>query len=219
MVQTLLARIAIFLTYSHKSLTRRKLNGHLILQPHPIGGGLFERGVRSVKGHLKRVVGDQKLTYEEFNTVLIQIEAILNSRPLIELSSDPNDLSVLTPGHFLTLEPLTALPDPDLSPLNINRLNRWQLLNRLHTDFWRRWSSEYLHSLMQRSKWNEPGSTPTLNDLVLIKDENSPPLKWKLARIVELIAGKDGVVRVANVKSTDGYYKRGLAKLCPLPKN
>ncbi len=180
--------------------------------------GLFEWGIRSVKGHLKRFVGVQKLTYEEFNTVLIHIEAVLNSRPLIELSSDPNDLSVLAPGNFLTLEPLTALPDPDSSTLNINRLNRWQLLNRLHIDFWRSWSSEYLLSLIQRSKWTNPGSNPNVNDLVVIKDGNLPPLKWKLARIVELIAGKDGVARVAIVKTVDGCYKRGLAKLCPLPK-
>ncbi|XP_030760561.1 uncharacterized protein LOC115885714 [Sitophilus oryzae] len=68
----------------------------------PHFGGLWEAGVKSFKTHLFRVIGDQRLTYEDLYTVLVQIEALLNSRPLCPLSSDPNDLSALTPGHFLT---------------------------------------------------------------------------------------------------------------------
>lgn len=67
--------------------------------------------MKSTKTHLYRIIGDQEvLTYEEFYTFLCQIESILNSRPLYPLSDDPNDLSVLTPGHFLTLQPLSSLP-------------------------------------------------------------------------------------------------------------
>ncbi|XP_072392194.1 uncharacterized protein [Diabrotica undecimpunctata] len=118
-------------------------------------GGLFEAGIKSVKTHVSRVIGEQVLTYEEFNTLLIQIEAVLNSRPLCPVSNDPNDFSVLTPGHFLTLEPLKIIPDRDYSDVNLNRLSRWQLLQRLHADFWQRWSREYLHTLHQRSKWHK----------------------------------------------------------------
>ncbi|XP_072380755.1 uncharacterized protein [Diabrotica undecimpunctata] len=115
-------------------------------------GGLFEAGIKSVKTHVSRVIGEQVLTYEEFNTLLIQIETILNSRPVCPVSNDPNDFSVLTPGHFLTLEPLKIIPDRDYSDVHLNRLSRWQLLQRLHADFWQRWSREYLHTLHQRSK-------------------------------------------------------------------
>ncbi|XP_045463780.1 uncharacterized protein LOC123673339 [Harmonia axyridis] len=79
----------------YETITHHFLPGHA---PHM--GGLWEAGVRSVKSHLKRVIGDQILTYEEFYTLLVQIEVALNSRPLTPISSDPNDLSVLTPGHF-----------------------------------------------------------------------------------------------------------------------
>lgn len=62
--------------------------------------------MKSVKTHLCRVIGEQILSVEEFYTVLAQIEAVLNSRPLCLMSSDPNDLTILSPGHFLTTEPL-----------------------------------------------------------------------------------------------------------------
>lgn len=102
----------------------------------PYFGRLWEAGVKSFKSHFIRVVGDQILTFEELNTVAIQIEAVLNSRPL---SSDPNDLSPLTPGHFLTLEPLTSLPEPDLTSLKLYPLSRWQLLQNIHQHFWKLW--------------------------------------------------------------------------------
>lgn len=186
----------------------------------PHMGGLWEANIKSVKSHLKRVIGLQILTYEEMNTVLIQIEAVLNSRPLGPLSSDPNDLSALTPGHFLTSEPLTAIPEPDTSNLPFNRLSRWQLLTRMRNDFWRRWRDEYLHTLTQRAKWHLPDvPTPVVGSLVLIRHENTPPLEWVVGRITELIAGADHIPRVAVVKTTKGFLKRPLVKLCPFPLN
>lgn len=184
----------------------------------PHFGGLWEAGVKSVKGHLLRVIGEQILTFEELYTVLVQIEALLNSRPLSELSTDPNDLNALTPGHFLTLEPLTVLPDPDLTHLAMNRLTRWQLLQRLHQDFWKRWHIEYLHTLMQRQKWlNGQSENLTIGKLVLIKDDLSPPLRWCLGRITETHCGADGICRVATVKTANGTFQRPVVKLCPLP--
>ena len=143
----------------------------------PHFGGLWESGIKSAKTHMARVIGSQILTYEELNTLVIHVEALLNSRPLCEVSSDPNDLTCLTPGHFLTLEPLTAAPDLDVTDVILNRLSRWQLVQRMHQDFWKRWRAEYLHTFHQRSKWAkthlfEPAD---VGSLVLIKDETLPP--------------------------------------------
>lgn len=184
----------------------------------PHFSGLVEAGVKSVKTHLLRVIGLQILTFEEMSTVLCQIEALLNSRPLCPLSTDPNDFSVLSPGHFLTLEPLSSLPDPDYLNLPLNHLSRWQLLQRMQQDFWSRWRDEYLSTLQQRGKWLEP-TTPdaSIGKLVVIKNELLPPLKWTLGRIVQLHPGKDGIARVATVRTIQGTIKRPLVKLCPLP--
>ncbi|GBN63652.1 hypothetical protein AVEN_35187-1 [Araneus ventricosus] len=104
----------------------------------PHFGGLWEGGVKSLKSYLKRVVGNTVLTHEEFSTLVTLVEAVLNARPLCNLSSDPNDYFVLTRAHFLVGSSLTALPDPDLTEVPINRLNRWQLVQRLSQIFWKK---------------------------------------------------------------------------------
>ncbi|XP_044764104.1 uncharacterized protein LOC123320759 [Coccinella septempunctata] len=185
----------------------------------PHFGGLWESGIKSVKSHLYKVIGEQKLTFEEFYTVLVQIEAILNSRPLCPMSSDPNDVSALTPGHFLTLAPLSTFPEPDLSEIPLNRLSRWQLLSRLHRDFWKRWHKQYLNTLQQRKRWyNDSTTVLSPGMLVLIKDEQLPPLRWRLGRIENLHSGEDGRVRVCTLRTNNGTLQRPVVKLCPLPQ-
>ena len=185
----------------------------------PHFGGLWEAGVKSFKTHLARVVGEQVLSVEEFSTLLAQIEAILNSRPLCPLSGDPSDLSVLSPGHFLTCEPLVSLPSPDLSLISVNRLDRWQLLQRMQQDFWKRWQQEYLLSLQQRGKWSRGIGDLLKGELVLLKEASAPPLRWRLGRVVELHPGRDGVLRVATVRTAEGLLTRPCVKLCPLPRD
>ncbi|XP_071579233.1 uncharacterized protein [Temnothorax nylanderi] len=179
----------------------------------PHFGGLWESGVRSFKTHLRRVVGDQILSIEEFTTVLAQIESVLNYRHLCPLSTDPLDLEVLSPGHFLTMEPLVSVPSLDLTPLSTNRLGQWQLVQ----DFWRRWHKEYLNTLQQCPKWWTSANPLTVGSLVLIKDDNASPLRWKRGRVEALHLGSDGVPRVATVRVADGSILRPLVKLCPLP--
>ena len=182
----------------------------------PHQGGLWEAGVKSTKAHLKRVIGSTALTYEEFQTVLSQVEACLNSRPLCPMSPDPTDLNVLTPGHFLIGRPLTAIPEPDLTSVKINRLSRWQLTQQIAQHFWRRWSAEYLSTLQQRFKWTQKREDLRIGDLVLVREDNQPQMKWKMGRVVQLFPGADSKVRVVTVKTADGEIKRPVVKLCPL---
>ncbi|XP_063378884.1 uncharacterized protein LOC134665822 isoform X2 [Cydia fagiglandana] len=183
----------------------------------PHFSGLAEAGVKSVKTHLARVVSSQRLTFEEFYTILTQIEAMLNSRPLSPVSSDPNDLSVLTPGHFLTLEPLTILPESNMVDAKLGPLQRWKLLQKIHQDFWRKWHLEYLHTLQQRHKWFDGQKNIVVGTLVLIVNEQCSPMKWKIGRVVQLHPGSDGICRVVTVRTESGELKRPIVKLCPLP--
>ncbi|XP_076230178.1 uncharacterized protein LOC143175315 [Nomia melanderi] len=191
----------------------------LFTPPHaPHFGGLWESAVRLTKYHLNRVIGQQRLTFEELYTLLTQIESCLNSRPLSPISSDPNDLTPLTPGHFLIGTALSTLPDHDLKDVKLNRLNRYQLVQQLFQHFWQRWQKEYLHQLQQREKWRSSTNHHLAEgDLVIIKEDNLPPLHWCLGRIAELHQGKDGIVRVVSVRTSDGLYKRPVTKICMLP--
>lgn len=181
--------------------------------------GLVERAVGSLKRHLHRVIGTLKLTNDEFNTLLCQIEAVLNSRPLCPLSNDPADPLPLTPGHFLIGEPLTSLPEFDLSNDNPNRLERWQVIQQAVQHFWKRWSVEYLHQLQPRGKWFHDSTHPPLREgsVVVLIDNTLPPLQWRLARVHKLHPGADGVTRVVTVRIGNTFSKRPVVKVCPLP--
>lgn len=189
------------------------------IPPHaPNFGGLWEAGVRSTKTHLRKVIGDATLTYEELATVLAQVEACLNSRPITVLSDNPNDPLPLTPGHFLIGEPLLNLSDENYANCNISSLDRWRLTQKMLKDFWNRWYKEYLTNLNQRYKWNTKKSEPDIDDIVILKEDNIPPSKWILGKIIQKHVGPDGTTRVVSIKCKNGVYKRPVSKLCVLPK-
>jgi hypothetical protein len=114
-------------------------------------GGIWEAGVKPIKFHIRRIVGNAKLTFEEFYTLLCQVEAVLNSRPICPLSNNPDNFQVLTPGHFLIGTSLLALPDHNIMDLASNRLSRWLLVQQMFQRLWKCWSRDYLHQLQQRN--------------------------------------------------------------------
>jgi hypothetical protein len=151
-----------------EAAAHERINFHFNPAYSPHSGGLWEAGVKSTKFHLKRVLGHCKLTYEELNTVLVQIEAVLNSRPLTPMSSHPEDLLPLSPGHFLIGRPLTSLPVQDLRDRSFDHLNRYQRIEQLRQHFWTRWSKEYVSELQVRTKWRTHYEALKLDALVLI---------------------------------------------------
>ncbi|XP_018357683.1 PREDICTED: uncharacterized protein LOC108757679 [Trachymyrmex cornetzi] len=129
-----------------------QIKWHFIPARSPHFGGLWESAVRLLKLHLKRTIGDACLTVTELMTILIQVEAMINSRPLTPLSDDSNDLNALTPGHFLIGECLQSHPEVNLEEIPVNRLSRWQHVQQLKQRFWIRWQKEYLSTCQQRTK-------------------------------------------------------------------
>ena len=173
--------------------------------------------MKSAKTHLRRIVGDVKLTYEELSTVLTQIEACLNSRPLVPVNTPNEDgIQVLTPGHFLIGRPLCALPDPSSSHRSVSLLKRWDLCQNLIRHFWRRWSDEYLTSLNKFNKWHYPTRNFQVGDVVVLREDTLAPTKWPLARVTQVHCGRDGLVRVVTIKTPKGTYKRPVTKLALL---
>nr|XP_012231254.1 PREDICTED: uncharacterized protein LOC105677297 [Linepithema humile] len=199
-----------------QSLCNQQISWSFIPPHAPHFGGLWEAGVKSAKYHMARIIGKAHLTFEELQTVLCEIEAILNSRPITSLSADSDDLSYLTPGHFLVGAALNSFPCTDVSDINENRLLRWQTVEQVRQHFWRRWSNEYLHSLQERSKWKiSKGIQLQPNQVVLVKLQNLAPLQWSIER-VQVHPGENNIVRTA-IKTSKGAFVRPLSKLAILP--
>lgn len=184
----------------------------------PHQGGLWEAAVKSAKRHIVRVVGDHPMSYEEFNTLLIRVEACLNSRPLIALHDDPEDVLALTPAHFLTGGPIVALPEPTAMNLPMNRVREWELVRRWTEEIWKRWHEEYLHTLQQRGKWKRKEGNVRINDVVAIRNENLPPTQWCVGRIIEVNKGEDGLIRVVTTKHYDKATGKTFTRQRPIQK-
>ena len=133
-------------------LLHQKVNWDTIPVKAPHFGGLWEAAAKAAKFHLKRVLGQQMYTYDELETVVCQVEACLNSRPLGVMASHPLDGMVpLTPGHFLIGRALKAYPvmKIDFKPTT---LQRWVHCQKMVQSFWKRWNQEYLQQLQRGRK-------------------------------------------------------------------
>ncbi|XP_055591487.1 uncharacterized protein LOC129743477 [Uranotaenia lowii] len=200
-----------------KECVNNHIQWHFIPAAAPHFGGLWEAAVRSAKKHLLKVLGENAVSFEEMTTLLVQVENCLNSRPITALTDDPGNLQPLTPGHFLIGEAFQQLPDRDFREVPMNRLNQSQVLQKKLQHFWDRWRVEYLTQLQGRYKrWRSPVEI-SVGRLVIIKDENLPPSRWKMGRIEKLHPGSDGVVRVVTLKTATGPSTRPVEKLCLLP--
>lgn len=217
-----LSEVAAFLAHSQPELidilARREIKWHFNPPYAPNFGGLWEACVKSAKSLLLRLVGESKLTFEEYSTLFARIEAVLNSRPLCSSSSEPaKGVNYLSPGHFLIGSPMVSTPDLT-PPLEIRPLARWQFVKQLTSAFWQRWSAEYLHSLMQRDKWIRNPPNLQVGDVVFFYDSHSLPLNWPIGRVCRVLPGSDGVIRVVQVRTSSGVYTRPVNKLVALPQ-
>ena len=188
----------------------------------PHFGGLWESAIKRAKQHLRKVMGNKVLTFEELGTLFCQIELILNSRPICPISEDPNDDTILTPAHLCLGGKLDCLPLKETAGCNRSTeeeasdstaVRKWAHLQNLTIHFWRRWTKEYVTSLQERNKWKRETSGLKVGDVVYVTDDNTPPLQWPLARVSYVYSGPDGFVRVVKIKTANGTYNRPVHKL------
>ncbi|XP_066258254.1 uncharacterized protein [Euwallacea similis] len=152
-------------------LANNRIKWHFLPARSAHMGGLWEAAVKSIKFHLRRVLGESCLAYEEMHTLLTKIEACLNSRPLMPISNDANDYLPLTPAHFLIGDPLVNLPQLEIRDVTISRLSRYERLLQLQQQFWNRWSRDYLTNLQTRSRWKKPkDKSIAIGSLVLLAE-------------------------------------------------
>ncbi|XP_077301712.1 uncharacterized protein LOC143922362 [Arctopsyche grandis] len=178
----------------------------------PHMGDIWESAVKQLKYHLKRIINSVNLTFESLATVIAQIEACLNSRPLTPISNDPKDLNPLTPGHFLIGRPLLAIPQSRVIETT-NIKHQYLQMTKATSEFWNRWSLDYISALQIRNKWKQQ----KIGDLVVIKEEGLLTTAWALGRVRQIYPGGDRLIRVAELTTKNGITRRAISKLAVLP--
>ena len=162
-------------------------------------GGAWERMIGIARRILDCMLLEQKrahLTHEVLTTLMAEVAAVMNARPLIPVSSDPESPLILTPAMLLTLKTSSAPPPP---PGKFDEAElfkeEWKQVQSLADTFWNRWRSEYLKTLQLRHKWQ--GKRPNLQegDVILLKDKQAKRNDWPMAIITKTFPGRDGLVR------------------------
>ncbi|XP_070577615.1 uncharacterized protein [Ptychodera flava] len=211
-------------------LANRRIDWKFIPKRAPWFGGFYERLIGITKIALKKVLGRSYVTFDELQTVVTEIEAIINDRPLTYTSSEFGDPQPLTPSHLLHGRQLTGLPydtpdieqleDPTYGVTKSALQKRSDLLAKLLSHFWQRWSREYLTSLRERDSLNTTKGTTenviNVGDIVLVEDNRVPRMKWNLAVVENLNYGNDNLVRSAEIKTKFGRTNRPIKKLYPI---
>lgn len=175
-------------------------------------GGVWERQINTIRRVLDAMfaeLGKPQLTHELLITLMAEVVAIVNARPISALPSDPDDPQPLSPATLLTMKTRPAGPPPGqfLRP-DIYARRRWRRVQFLAEQFWTRWRREYLQSLQPRRKWTETQRDLRVGDVVLMRDEAQHRNDWPLGRISEAIRSEDDRVRKVKVEVVrDGERK------------
>ncbi|XP_074645898.1 uncharacterized protein LOC141902157 [Tubulanus polymorphus] len=174
--------------------------------------GFWERLIRSVRSVLCAITKEQVLDDESLLTLMCEVEAIVNGRPLTSVSDDPTDLEPLTPNHLLILRSGPTLPPGSFSQRDSYVRRRWRQVQYLADVFWRRWVREYLPLLQKRQKWFNPQRNFVEGDIVLVKDDQSHRSSWPLGRVIETYAGSDSLIRSVKLKTKSTKLVRPVNK-------
>ncbi|KAL3983862.1 FRAS1-related extracelluar matrix protein 1/2 [Sarotherodon galilaeus] len=179
-------------------------------------GGAWERMIGIARRILDCMLLEQRksrLTHEVLTTLMAEVAAIMNARPIIPVSSDPESPCILTPAMLLTLKtgPTPPLPSGKFEEADLFR-EEWKQVQGLADMFWNRWRREYLKTLQLRHKWQ--GKQPSLQegDIVLLKDNQAERNEWPMGIITKTFPGKDGLVRKVEVEVVKDGDRRGFSR-------
>ena len=161
-------------------------------------GGVWERQIRTPRSVLTGLLQNHasQLDDESLRTLMIEVEAIVNSCPIAtDDLTDPDSLDVLTPNHLLTMKSSVILSPPgNFQRADVYSRKRWRRVQQLTDEFWQRWKKGYLQSLQVRQKWTAPRRNLQEGDIVVMKDDSVPRNLWRLARVAAAHPDEDGYV-------------------------
>jgi hypothetical protein len=175
----------------------------------PHHGGVFESMIKSAKKNMNIHFNNADINDEELATIIAGAECMLNSRPLTYQTANPDDMSPLTPNHFMHGQVGgNFAPMDDLGAHSHKQ--RWKRVQEILNHFWKRWITEWIPSIGKRNKWNKEEINCKIGDVALVMWPDVQRCKWPLGKIIETIPGKDGNVRRVKVLVNGKIYERGL---------
>ncbi|XP_049330100.1 uncharacterized protein LOC111189521 [Astyanax mexicanus] len=199
-----------------KSLEERQISFRFNPPGSPHFGGIWEREIRSVKRALQVVVGAQVVSEDVLLTVLVEVEGILNSKPLGYVSSDIADPDPVTPNMLLMGRRDASLPQVCYALDSLTK-RRWRHSQMMADHFWSQFTRNYLPSLQVRQKWQKACDNLAPDTVVMIVDSQLPRACWPIGKVVKLNVSADGNVRSAEIRVKDKVYMRPVARLVQLP--
>ena len=180
----------------------------------PWRGGWWERLVGTVKSALKKTLGRLLVCREELETILFEVEACINSRPLTFVSDEIDGTEPLTPAHFLLGHGrgfYSSVPTGDDAECKVDLAASFECRKCTVNQFWKIWSQDYIRSLPCSKGSAKPGLLKP-GSLVLLQ-ENSPRMKWPLGVVDQVFTSSDGLVRTVDVRTKNGNFLRSIPKL------
>ncbi len=183
----------------------------------PHFGGTWEREIKSVKAALRVILREQPVPAPVLQTLLVEVESILNSKPLGYVSSDIADVDPVTPNLLLMGRRDASLPQVLYDSNNLLGRRRWRHSQVLADCFWAAFIRQYLPDMQGRHKWTTEGREITVGQVVLVVDPQLPRSLWPVGTVTETLPGADGRTRIVRVKVKDKTYTRPVVRLIPLP--
>ena len=209
-------------------LVNQRVTWNFIVEKAPWWGGFWERLVRSVKLPLKKVLGRSSLSFEQLRTLMVEIESVINARPITYVYDDANSISYpLSPSDLVYGRRVTLTPNDahyEIVSTHQSLTRRAKHHKNLLQQVTKQWRKEYLTSLREQSSPRNKGISVqeiSVGDIVLLKNDSTNRIHWKIARVEELIPGADGKVRAAIVKvgnsdKRPSYLRRVIQHLIPI---
>lgn len=151
-------------------------------------------------------------------TVLIEVEGILNSKPLGYVSSDIADVDPITPNMLLMGRRDASLPQAVYGTREKLGRRKWRHSQVMADQFWTQFIQRYLPGLQPRQKWNQTTPPLKVGQTVMVVDYQLPRASWPVGQVTQVFPSPDGQVRVAEVAIGEHKYQRPVSKLITLPE-
>ena len=196
-------------------LERENIRWQFNLSTSPWRGGMYERVIKDVKKTLYKTLRRTTLSFEQLETVIVDIERKKNNCPLTYLESEGGKEQVLTLNELMWGQNAHEIQEIEEDGDEVSKLHKRLKEAKQHA--WKRWKHEYIRSLLESHRVNRKTAlVPDIGEIVLVVGDEKNRAKWKKGRVMRHVRGRDGVIRGVILLHKGHHIERPLTLVCPL---